>query len=440
MTPEAPAPERRLTTFERVEVIITIGLVAMMSNALLGPLLDPKETGGDSVALLRLSWLPVYGATAVLAAIRFPQMLRYWAPTLLVSALVLWAFASVHWSIDPGVSQRRAIALAGTTLLGLYLAARYDGRELAEIVAFTFVLLALGSYFVCIFVPSMGVHQDVNAGLWRGLWYEKNAMGMMMVYGSLAAVAAAITSPRRRKFWIGSLVLFMGLIVMTHSATSLVTLAIVLGGAAALGFMSLGPAAAVSTLWLGVAGALGLTGFYVLAPKLFYGAIGKDPSLTGRTEIWDAVLRAHHAQPLLGYGYAAFWGLDSAPAKWIRIQLQWLVPSAHNGWLDLLVQLGDIGAALFGGIFAAALAAAVFRHQRVRDGYFATIFLVVFGLQTLSESIIMAHNSLPWVFAVAAIARMLGPAAQPAVVARRAAPEFHATGDGFPAQGVSAAG
>jgi exopolysaccharide production protein ExoQ len=421
------APEARPRGWlEVLEVVVTVILLAMMSNALVGPLLDPKETGGDSNPLLRLIWLPVYGATAGLAILRLPQLVRCWAPALALGLVVAWALASMAWSIDPGVTERRAIALVATTVLGLYLAARFDGRAMAEIAAATFLILALGSYFVCLAVPAMGVHHDANAGLWRGLWYEKNAMGMMMVYGSLAAVAAAITSPKRRGLWIACLPLFIGLIVMTRSATSLVTLAIVLVGAGTLGVLRLGPAARVAMVWLAGAGSLALAVVFTLAPQILYGAIGKDPSLTGRTDIWKAVLRAHEKAPILGYGYGAFWGLDSTPAKWIRDQLEWLVPSAHNGWLDLLVQLGEIGVALFGAIFATALAAALFRHHRVKDGYFSTIFLVVFGLQSLSESIILAHNSLPWVFAVAAIARMLGPMplaqAQPAKPRQRPAP------------------
>ena len=69
-------------------------------------------------------------------------------------------------------------------------------------------------------------------------------------------------------------------------------------------------------------------------------ALGKDPSLTGRTLIWEALMRKVAERPWTGYGFSAFWGVDSIPAREIRIETQWPVPSAHNGWIDLLVQLG----------------------------------------------------------------------------------------------------
>jgi O-antigen ligase len=400
----------RLTTVRIVETVAAMVIIVMMSNALIGPVLDPLQTGGDTNPILRLMWLPVYGLIGLLAALRFPQLMRFWLPAAMVLVLLAWVFASVQWSIFPQITERRAIAVTATTLFGLYLAASYGGRAMAEIVAGTFLFLALGSYLVCIAVPSIGVHQDVNAGLWRGLWYEKNHMGAMMVYGSLAAIAAAITSPGRRPLWIVTLALCMGLIVMTRSATSALALAIVLVGAVTLAFMGRGPIATVAALWAAATGAMFLGGLFVFAPDLLYAAIGKDPSLTGRTEIWEAVLRASEKSPLLGYGFSAFWDINSTPAMWIRDQLGWVVPTAHNGWLDLLIQLGQIGVVLFATVLGVALVAAIFRYRKVEDGYFAILFLAVYTLTIMSESFILAHNSLPWVLAVAAMARVLGPA------------------------------
>jgi exopolysaccharide production protein ExoQ len=403
------AQSERLTAIRLMEGLVTLGLVLMMSNALIGPVLDPDQTGGDSNAILRLMWLPVYAAAGALALLRAPNLARMWLPGLLLGALVLWAALSVTWSIDPGVSQRRAIAVAASTLFGLYLAARYDGRSLAELLASSFLILALGSYAVSLALPSLGVHADVNAGAWRGLWYEKNQMGATMVYGALTCAAAAALAPGRRLLWLATLGLCVGLIVMTQSKTSLLALALGLGLGGGLSLMNRGPAAAVALIWLGVTLSGLLGGLYLLAPEVLFDAMGKDASLTGRTDIWSAVMRAAEARPLQGYGFAAFWTDDSTPAKWIRHQLGWTVPTAHSGWMDLLVQLGMVGVGLFALVLGAAFLAALARFGRTGDGGWAVMLLAVFTLQILSESFILAHNSLPWVLAVTAIARLLGP-------------------------------
>ena len=399
-------PRARLRILEAMAAGL---VVLMMSNALLGPLFDPLQTGGESHPFLRQIWLPIYAIILGLAAWRWRELRRAWLPALLLLVLIGWTFASVGWSVAPDITLRRAVAVAISTLFGVYLAASFGGRGMSEILAACFLILAIGSYIAALAFPAFGVHHDVNAGLWRGLWYEKNQMGALMVYGSLAALSAALASPPRRLLWIATLVLCAGLVVMTRSATSLLSLMIVLFGTAALVMTGKGAAATVAAIWTGVTGLMALIGVYMLAPQLLFEAVGKDASLTGRTQIWAAILRESQDAPLTGYGYAAFWNRNSAPAKWIRAQLQWQVPTAHNGWLDLLIQLGQIGVAIFAVILGAALIVAFLRRRRLRDGYFAPLFLLVYAVSLQSESFILIQNEMAWMLAVAAMVRVLGP-------------------------------
>ena len=72
-------------------------------------------------------------------------------------------------------------------------------------------------------------------------------------------------------------------------------------------------------------------------------SLGRDPTLTGRTAIWNAVL-AMSANPLVGTGFESFWmgdRLDKAQ-KLIGPGVQ----EAHNGYLELYLNLGWIGIGL----------------------------------------------------------------------------------------------
>ena len=389
----------------------------MFSNALVGPLIDPTQAGGEDMPLLRLMWLPVYGVIAVLALWRAPRLARFWLPVTLCTVLIGWMFASASWSIDPGTTERRAVAASFTTLFGLYFVASFDGRRMAEIIATTFLLLALGGLLAAIAYPTMGVHHDVNAGDWRGLWFEKNQMGAMMVQGALGASAALAAGSRRRKTMILALILCTLMVLMSKSKTSLVCLMIVFLGSVMLTIMRRGPATAIVVLWLGVS--LGGMAAMVmwLAPELIYTALGKDPSLTGRTDIWESLMRQSAKAPLTGYGYGAFWLETSTPANWVRHDTDWDVPTAHNGWMDILVQLGWIGIGLVASILSLATISALFRFRKVADGHWATLALAIFLLVTLSESFILERNGIVWSMACAAIARLLGPAPRPRPVA-----------------------
>jgi O-antigen ligase len=404
----------------KLEALACGFVLFMLSNAFIGPLVDPLQAGGEDMPLLRLMWLPVYALVLALAVWRAPRVMRFWFPAVMLSALIFWVFASASWSSDPDTTNRRALAVAFTTLFGLYFVSSFDGKRMAEIIATTFMILAVGALLAVVAYPKMGVQHDINAGDWRGLWYEKNQMGAMMVYGALAAMAAILAGSTKRKQLVFTIVLCAALIVMSKSKTSLLALMIGLGASMMLAIMRRGPATAVIIVWLGVTVAVTAAMVMWLAPELLFKALGKDPSLTGRTDIWAALLRQSAKHPLTGYGYAVFWKLDSVPAMWIRKETGWDVPTAHNGWLDILAQLGWIGVGLCALVLGGALLVSLVRFRKVQDGYWATLFLAIFLMTTFSESFILERNGIAWALACAAVTRLLGPVWAQATVAEKA--------------------
>jgi len=281
--------------------------------------------------------------------------------------------------------------------------------------------LAAAGLLAAVAYPKMGVQHDINAGDWRGLWYEKNQMGAMMVYGALAAMAALLAGSTRRKQMVFTIVLCAAMLLMSKSKTSLLALMIGLCGSMLLAAMRRGPATAVIVVWLGVTVAVTAAMVMWLAPELLFKALGKDPSLTGRTDIWAGLLRQSAKRPLTGFGYGVFWTLDSVPANWIRKETGWLVPSAHNGWLDILAQLGWIGVGLCALVLGGPLLVAPFRFRTVQDGYWALLFLAIFLMTTFSESFILERNGIVWALACAAVTRLLGPASTPGAPAEKPA-------------------
>ncbi|MEM9965627.1 MAG: O-antigen ligase, partial [Asticcacaulis sp.] len=251
-----------------------------------------------------------------------------------------------------------------------------------------------------------GVHDDINAGAWRGLWQEKNQMAAMMTLGFIAANASALMVPERRKFWIGVAVLIFFMVVMSRSKTSLLACMLSLGALPVL--MALRRGGVLSILFVWGATTLSLIGgtVFFLMPEVVLKALGKDPTLTGRTDIWDSLLRLSDKAPWLGYGYKAFWTPDSIPAAVVREETGWKVPSAHNGWLDLLVQLGWVGVLLFGLCLVVTFFCALFRFERVKDGYFSVLILCLFSFLILSESFILSQNNLVWVLFVCVMTRL----------------------------------
>ena len=398
---------RRIDRLDFAMAVLTVAAFTAPGMLLLGLSDDPNAPPNP---ILRLYWPPVYALALLLCARRWRELSKAWAAAILVALPVAWACASQSWSIMPDDTGRRAFALVLTTLFGFCLGAAFTGRRMVQIVAAAGLVLAAGSLVVSIAVPRYGVEQLVNIGCWRGLWDTKNALAAFMTIGALAAACAATLSDVRRKLWIASFALCGFDLLMSRGKTSLLCLLLGLALLAVFGLARRGPARAVLAVWASgaVALAAGFAAFVV--PDVFFHAIGKDPTLTGRTQIWTAVLGQVAQRPWTGFGFAAFWDKTSIPAREVAKQTGWVAPEAHNGWLDLLAQVGWVGLALTSLGCLVGLVLAVARGSGRDDGWFSPIYLVVFLALSLAESVLLSGNNLVWVVFVAALTQLVAPA------------------------------
>ena len=400
------APAARTTLPDALEHAFAFIVLLLLSEALLGPLFNPlQET--DGAPWLRQMWFPVYGVTALLVLARLPMMIRVFWGAVLLAPLLLLAGLSGEWSLLPDVTLRRAVALCFTSLFGLYLAARFAWRDLLNLFAAVFLVLALGTYLSVLVAPGWAIHATVHPGAWKGLWFEKNGLGQIMVWGVLACTCAALFTPERRKLWVAAAMLCVGLVIFSTSKTALLGLMLVGAGLTVVAGLRRGGLLAVATAWLALVGAGLLAALIVLAPELLLEALGRDPTLTGRTDIWSAVLRRAEERPWQGYGYGAFWADKQGPVGYVRNEVDWSAPTAHNGWLEMLLAFGWTGVILFGVHLAVTALAALISLGRGAYSYWAVLLVAVFALFSLSESTILQQNNLIWTLYVVTSAKLL---------------------------------
>ena len=87
--------------------------------------------------------------------------------------------------------------------------------------------------------------------------------------------------------------------------------------------------------------------------------LGRDATLSGRTEIWRAATRLLRERPVLG------WGLDysASPDVTGRLTALFGVNHVHNAALDVFLNLGGLGVGLWGAAVAGALVGAARRSR-----------------------------------------------------------------------------
>jgi len=93
-----------------------------------------------------------------------------------------------------------------------------------------------------------------------------------------------------------------------------------------------------------------LTLFYFLSfdtivsiPQLF----GKDISFSGRVDLWQYMLDEIKQHLFFGVGYKGFWVMYNVKLSYLFNEFPWIPIQAHNGYLDIVNELGLIGLLLF---------------------------------------------------------------------------------------------
>ena len=400
-------------TFARWEPVAASLCLAQFSEPLFAAIAQSQGLA-DPPGYARAFFLPVYAFLAwVMWRDRARAMAAARAVPLLIGLLALAAISTM-WSIDSGATLRRSVWLGLTMAFGLYLAWRHDWKSLLNILAGGFIVLIAGSFALGLLAPSVGRMTFEHPGAWSGLWTHKNTLGGIMALGVAICTAAAIVTPERRKLWLGCAFAAFVLVLLSTSKTALVASALGLG---VMGFCALvrrGPIHTISAgALVGVCLVAGV-GIVVLAPDLIVSALGRDLTLTGRTDIWEASVRFVEAKPWLGYGYYAFWLPDNGPAYWVREAVAWQVASAHSSWLELALGMGRIGILVFALQLFATMSRGVGVVMQPQAGLWAPAFLATFALYTLSESHALQANNIFWIIYVAVAARLALDARQSA--------------------------
>ncbi len=316
--------------------------------------------GPDSVTTLSfgiflvLAWMALAG-----------RGLDWGALTGANKALVLiyaFFFLSTLWSDLPLASLKRVIKDSVSVLMVLILLAEARPAEAirAVYVRVSYLLFPLSVVFIKYF-PEIG--RQVNRSgdsMFTGVTIQKNSLGetafvfSLIILWDLWEILKEGNRPGRTQQVViraGMLAAGLWLLVTSDSRTSLLCLllgVLIFWGAGHLTRLPNGKLILASVL----AGVLGLValdrtlGFSDAAIS----AMGRNPTLTGRTEIWRAVLEQQSGSLFLGHGFNAFWGAQGGEAV-IGQLMQ--INSAHNGYLEAYVDGGLVGAALLAALLLA---------------------------------------------------------------------------------------
>lgn len=332
-------------------------------------------------------------------------------------ALTALALLSYFWSTEPSVTIRRIMRiLAVFSVCISFAAAMKTTRSFQSSIRPVLTLLLGGSIIFALTAPQFGVEQLPMAelvGAWKGLTTQKNALGALATLGTLFWLHAWISKQSRQPWpMIGTIISLICLIKSRSSTSIMATL-----------FSSV-----LMLMLMRSPGSLKrympyLVGIFVTVILIYSLAVlkvipgsdvllspiaaitGKDLTFSGRTAIWDIVSAHSRLHPFLGTGYGGYWvGPDPASASFeTLVKLEFYPSEAHNGYLDIMNDLGWIGELFLLGYVITYLRQAL-KLYRLDRGQGAIYLVILFHqmIGNLSES--MWFNVLVVEFVIVTLA------------------------------------
>ncbi|UDL93817.1 O-antigen ligase family protein [Lichenihabitans sp. PAMC28606] len=302
-----------------------------------------------------------YAAFLALAGVAFavvlPRLRIVWRCLMVAPILAMagWMLVTSVISEDPGTSLRRLV-LTGlvVTLAACLFLLPNNQAKLARLLAICALTVLILSYLGVILVPGLAIHQATDlgepelAGNWRGLFGHKNdASAVMSLFVIIGLFIARCRMPVT-----GSAIMLLAVVFLLFSGgkSSLMLIIITLGvsslwgivrGPVARALLAFGPALLLNLLGVGS----------VLWPNI--GSVTKalplDTTFTGRTDIWAFAIDSLPGHYLTGHGFQAFWNTAKTWTGGEDASWAGTAAHAHNGYLDLIVNMGlpGLGFGLF---------------------------------------------------------------------------------------------
>ncbi|MGB5530399.1 MAG: O-antigen ligase family protein [Ignavibacteriaceae bacterium] len=320
---------------------------------------DPSnyaDTYGGETTNIRnqVVYLFLFFSSLVILSKRFDKILALIRSEKYLSLFVVICLLSAVWSDYHFLSFKRSFQLFVMFLIIVEALVNIDPKVLLKQLKIVVSVYLFFNLYACRFIPDA---IDPVFGTWRGIEVQKNWLAQNSLYCLLSSIVFFnFDDTRYAKLYDVILILTSVLIIYkAHSSTNLIAVIII---------VSMGLMFQIESIFykkLGVGRSLlGLTFLFILifsiiilifSSEIFAlvpGYFGKDLTFSGRVDIWAFAWNDIEKRFLLGYGFATYWIMGSSRIEIFASYFEgFKVNSAHNGYLEIILQLGFIGFVFF---------------------------------------------------------------------------------------------
>jgi exopolysaccharide production protein ExoQ len=387
--------------FGVISLLIYSGSVIVLVTS--GGQQEYEEVTYDN-SLIRAAYFSVYGITVLLLSFRWRKTLQTLRQDYWIFSLVVVAAMSFFWSFEKSNTLKDIFTITGSSLFGLYLASRYTLKQQLELMSWTYGIVIVLSFIFAVAIPKLGIMGAAHQGKWRGVFSHKNGLGQSMVYSFLTFMFLTYQHKKYKLLmWIG-MSLSVVLLLLSASTSSMFNLFMLVIVFFVMYIVRLPYLVMMPVIALIITAGEAFYLWSINNSGAIFNSVGKDATLTGRTDLWQLTTDMIWKQPWLGYGFGGFWqGLNGAESGYILRAVTWTPSHPHNGYLQLLLDLGILGLLIFsiGFLIAMIRALNLIRSTTSVAALWPIVHMAQLLITSTTETQLFASNNVGWIFYVA---------------------------------------
>jgi len=296
----------------------------------------------------------IFALLIILAVVAISRKKKDGAPWLLdnkwVYMFFIFGLASLLWSDYPFVAFKRLIKAFGNCLMVLVILTEERPYHALGVLLTRLSLILLPLSVVLIkYYPELGRAYHMGVPLFSGVAAQKNGLGQICLICGIYYAWNLIVKPKDHnlpnenitlKIYIVIIPILLWLLYLADSATSTVCLVIAIGffSLSQMPFVIKEPKRILNMIFFGTLICFLIEIIFDISDEILF-ILGRDATLTTRVPMWEHLMSMVQ-NPLVGYGFESFWIGDRQQEM---VGTWGLAKNAHNGYLDMYLNLGIIG-------------------------------------------------------------------------------------------------
>ena len=367
--------------FVIILLISSTGFLSFIYQKVLG-----FETSGNVVYYI--NWIMIY----IPIVLKLKLSNKIYGNAIIISLLVFWLLLSTTWSALHIKTLFSALSFMLTVLSAIAIAQNHNSEKFLILLKKTFFILVIFSCLFLIFLPDL-MFDTLG---FSSIFLHKNHAGFFYAVSSVLFLNEILINKVKNISYYLVFALSSFLCAYSLSMLGIIVYSI---GISLIIFRT--RAVKNASKLFDYTFLIFIVIFFLLGPGIAV-LLGKDPTYSGRTDIWAIGFKMYLETPILGYGYYGFFSdVTNAPSQtFYNYFLYYFAPTFHNGYLERLVDIGAIG------LFLCVLLLLNIR-KKVIDMVISNrknlIYLVIFLMsliENFGEAVLLNYNHFLTVFMI----------------------------------------